>query len=475
MNAKTIPYLLAALLGLSLAMSGCGEDRWAAYATQTATDRWIDDTMRVWYYWAEEMPESKNLNYFQAPATFFKGLLNASDKFSSIDSLYTTGAATRSIGSTDYSYGMEYSVTKVNDTAYYAHVLYTVADSPAGEAGLQRGDWVMSLNGAPLTKKNYTALLGGPAAEITVGSYDAESKQVVATGENPRRLPAARAVDDNPVHCVKAFDVNGIRVGYLAYNHFTPGTAYSATAMGSATNYDDDLRQASTQLAEAGISELVLDLRYNNGGYVSCAQLLATLLAPASALGQPLALLEYNARLQSVEMMLDASRIGQGTNLDLKRLFVLTSGETASASEMVINCLMPYLEVIQIGTTTVGKNMGARSFDNAAQMVTMTPMICKIYNALGKSDYDKGFSPASSLRMDENSYLANFFPLGNPEEALLSAALSYIAGESGGDAKGDAASSTRSSSSTRSTAPQVKLEQIATSLTRRATKGVMIE
>ena len=56
MKAKTIYYMLAALMGLSLAMSGCGEDRWAAYATQTATDRWIDDTMRVWYYWAEEMP-----------------------------------------------------------------------------------------------------------------------------------------------------------------------------------------------------------------------------------------------------------------------------------------------------------------------------------------------------------------------------------------------------------------------------------
>lgn len=462
MKARIIPYIMAMLLGLNLSMSGCGEDRWAAYATQTATDRWIDDTMRVWYYWAKEMPESKNLNYFQAPATFFKSLLYSSDKFSSIDSLNVT-TSNRSIGSTNYSYGMEYSVTKVNDTAYYAHVLYTVVDSPAEEAGLQRGDWVMSFNGVPLTKQNYTALLGGSAAEIVVGRYDVEQKQVVAVDDNPRHLSEARSIDDNPVYCVKVFDVNATRVGYLAYNHFTPGATYSATAQGSATNYDDALRQASTQLAAAGIDELVLDLRYNNGGYVSCAQLLATLLAPASALGQPMATLEYNAHFQPVEILLDASRIGQGTNLDLKRLFVLTTGETASASEMVMNCLKPYMDVVQIGTTTVGKNMGARSFDNVEQMVSITPMICKIYNALGESDYDKGFSPTNTaLIVDENKFLANFFPLGTPDEALLSTALSYIAGE------------TESVVATRSM-QHSKSETIVTSLQRRATKGVMLK
>lgn len=462
MKARIIPYIMAMLLGLNLSMSGCGEDRWAAYATQTATDRWIDDTMRVWYYWAKEMPESKNLNYFQAPATFFKSLLYSSDKFSSIDSLNVT-TSNRSIGSTNYSYGMEYNVTKVNDTAYYAHVLYTVVDSPAEEAGLQRGDWVMSFNGVPLTKQNYTALLGGSAAEIVVGRYDAEQKQVVAVDDNPRHLSEARSIDDNPVYCVKVFDVNATRVGYLAYNHFTPGATYSATAQGSATNYDDALRQASTQLAAAGIDELVLDLRYNNGGYVSCAQLLATLLAPASALGQPMATLEYNAHFQPVEILLDASRIGQGTNLDLKRLFVLTTGETASASEMVMNCLKPYMDVVQIGTTTVGKNMGARSFDNVEQMVSITPMICKIYNALGESDYDKGFSPTNTaLIVDENKFLANFFPLGTPDEALLSTALSYIAGE------------TESVVATRSM-QHSKSETIVTSLQRRATKGVMLK
>ena len=100
-------------------------------------------------------------------------------------------------------------------------------------------------------------------------------------------------------------------------------------------------------------------------------------------------------------------------------------------------------------------------------MITITPMICKIYNALGQSDYDKGFSASTSaLRIDENNYLANFLPLGTPEEALLSTALSYIAGQAGSESVSEA--------STRST-PPLRQEQIASSLSRRATQGVMLE
>lgn len=419
-KTRNILILTICLTSLHLWLSGCGEDRWAGYATQTATDRWIDDSMRVWYYWADQMPATEKLNYFQAPATFFKSLLSSEDRFSTIDSLRP---ATRSIADTEYSYGMEYAVSKVNDTAYYALALYVVKESPADLAGIQRGDWIMELNGQPLTKDNYTALLGGGAAKVTVGSYQADQESITAYEDNPRQLPAACAVDDNPVYCVKAFEVEGKRVGYLAYNHFSMGRY-------DGNEYDESLRQASQMLAQAGISELVLDLRYNNGGYVSCAQLLCTLLAPASALGQPLAQLEFNQRVakQPSILYLDPALTGNGSNLNLKRLYVLTGSGTASASEMVMNCLSPYMEVIQIGSTTVGKNMGARTFDNPEQLVTMSPLVCKIYNALGESDYEKGFSPAAALRIDETKDLAHFLPLGNPEETLLRAALALAAG-----------------------------------------------
>lgn len=432
MKAKTIFLLICAAMGINLWLCGCGEDRWAAYATQTATDRWIDDSMRVWYYWAEEIPHTNKLNYFQAPATFFKSLLSSQDRFSTIDSLKSddattkgfTPSRTRSIASPECSYGIEYNLMQTDNDTYLAHVLYCVPESPADEAGVIRGDWIMALNGEPLTKSNYMNLLDGGEVEITVGTYSAEKEAVVAYNENPRKLTAARAVDDNPVHCVRAYDVNGTQVGYLTYNHFSRGRY-------NGTEYDEALREASAWLASVNVTELVLDLRYNNGGYVSCAQLLCTLLAPQEALGKELATMEYNSRQGNAKLMMEPSLVGNGANLNLKRLFVLTGKETASASELVMNCLSPYMEVIQIGATTVGKNMGARTFENEEQMVTMTPLVCKIYNSLGESDYEKGFAPDSPLRIDENQYLAHFLPFGDPQETLLSTALSLIAGGNG--------------------------------------------
>lgn len=138
------------------------------------------------------------------------------------------------------------------------------------------------------------------------------------------------------------------------------------------------------------VNEFILDLRYNNGGLLSCAELLCTMLAPSSALGQELGYLEFNNRFnpQIVPFTLNSGLIGNGANLNLNTLYVLTSSQTASASEMVINCLAPYMDVVIIGGTTVGKNVGSRNFSSPELMITMNPIVCKIYNSEGKSDYD---------------------------------------------------------------------------------------
>lgn len=455
MKAKYLIPLTVSVLLWPLWLCSCGEDRWAAYAEQTAADRWIEDTLRVWYYWADELPDSKKLNYFQAPATFFKNLLSRSDRFSTIDSLYPT---TRSIARTDYSYGFEFRLSQVNDTAYYAHVLYTVPGSPADLIGLQRGDWVMAMDGKPITAKNYTTLLGSQAMQVTIGTYDPATEQIIPYDNALRDLPAAGAVDDNPVYCQRVFQVGGKQIGYLAYNHFTPGTQ-------GGHEYDEALRAASRYFAAQQVSELILDLRYNNGGYVSCAQLLCTLLAPATALGQPLGTLEYNASFAEPLHLLrmDETLIGSGNNLNLQKLYVLTGSETASASEMVMNCLAPYLPLVQLGSTTVGKNVGSRTFEDATLMLTMSPIVCKIYNALGESDYENGFAPATAHRIEEDNDPAHFLPLGDEEETLLSAALRLIADETAG-----------SDEPTASTG-RLRLRTLDCSLKRHATSGSLID
>lgn len=424
MKARNLLIVLTGLLVMPLYFGGCAVDRWEAYAGRTQTDRWIDDTMRVWYYWKQDIPHTNDLNYFSPPFEFFASVLSEQDgkdgqPFSTIDSL--DAPATRGVPSTDYGYGFQYTTNHVedNDTALYARLLYVSPDSPAGEAGLERGDWILEMDGEPITENNYSRLNGGEGITLTVGYYDAAQDTILAYAE-PQTLAPARTFYDNPVHYRNVYVSGSKRVGYLVYNHFTGGLTESST------EYDDDLREAFSYFATEQVNEFVLDLRYNNGGQLSCASLLCAMLAPSSALGQTLAYLEFNESIGEQEMVFDESLIQGGANLNLSRLYVLTSTETASASEMLINCLKPYMEVVLVGGTTVGKNVASRAFVNEELMLEMRPIVCKLYNADRESEYAEGFT--ADVSVDENGDMARFLPFGNPDELMLYTALNLING-----------------------------------------------
>ena len=413
---------------MPLYFGGCAVDRWEAYAGRTQTDRWIYDTMRVWYYWKQDIPHTNDLNYFSPPFEFFASVLSEQDgkdgqPFSTIDSL--DASTTRGVPSTDYGYGFQYTTNHVedNDTALYARLLYVSPDSPAGEAGLERGDWILEMDGEPITENNYSRLNGGEGITLTVGYYDAAQDTILAYAE-PQTLAPARTFYDNPVHYRNVYVSGSKRVGYLVYNHFTGGLTESST------EYDDDLREAFSYFATEQVNEFVLDLRYNNGGQLSCASLLCAMLAPSSALGQTLAYLEFNESIGEQEMVFDESLIQGGANLNLSRLYVLTSTETASASEMLINCLKPYMEVVLVGGTTVGKNVASRAFVNEELMLEMRPIVCKLYNADRESEYAEGFT--ADVSVDENGDMARFLPFGNPDELMLYTALNLINGTQSG-------------------------------------------
>ena len=428
MKARNLLIVLTGLLVMPLYFGGCAVDRWEAYAGRTQTDRWIDDTMRVWYYWKQDIPHTNDLNYFSPPFEFFASVLSEQDgkdgqPFSTIDSL--DASTTRGVPSTDYGYGFQYTTNHVedNDTALYARLLYVSPDSPAGEAGLERGDWILEMDGEPITENNYSRLNGGEGITLTVGYYDAAQDTILAYAE-PQTLAPARTFYDNPVHYRNVYVSGSKRVGYLVYNHFTGGLTESST------EYDDDLREAFNYFATEQVNEFVLDLRYNNGGQLSCASLLCAMLAPSSALGQTLAYLEFNESIGEQEMVFDESLIQGGANLNLSRLYVLTSTETASASEMLINCLKPYMEVVLVGGTTVGKNVASRAFVNEELMLEMRPIVCKLYNADRESEYAEGFT--ADVSVDENGDMARFLPFGNPDELMLYTALNLINGTQSG-------------------------------------------
>lgn len=184
-----------------------------------------------------------------------------------------------------------------------------------------------------------------------------------------------------------------------------------------------------SQLASTHPDDIILDLRYNPGGYVSTAQLVATLLAPSTALGQPMLYMTPNDKIATVESYnFDASLLPGGSNLTYRNLYILTSGNTASASEIVINCLRPYLtgNLYQVGTATSGKNVAqARYTDEQAPLLELWLTTYYLSNAEGYQDYDaEGLQPDFTL---SESYGGTLGELGSADDLLMQPILAHMA------------------------------------------------
>lgn len=370
--------------------------------------------MREEYLWFEDIPHSNEVNYFLEPEAFLKSIRSSLDKdYSGVDTLYETPPP---------SYGFDYALYRVsnNDTAYNALVTYVIPNSPASEIGLKRGEWIMQINDDYITKKTEGLLTEGENQKLLLGKYTQDQTEEgkdtsYIQSYRDAVLPAIRSVEDPAIPIYKIHSDGTRKIAYLAYNSFSKEA-------------DNELLQISQHFKNEQITDLVLDLRYNAGGEMECVQLLAGILAPADKLNSPLASLEYSQKrtYKNRELTLDAQLLHGGANLNLSKLYVLTSSTTAAASEMLINCLKPYMEVVTIGATTQGETVATESFANNRFLWVLRPVVCKVFNSEGKADYDKGFTPDHAV--SELSDLAKVLPLGDPDEALFSTAIGIIDG-----------------------------------------------
>ncbi|WP_291528238.1 S41 family peptidase [Bacteroides sp. UBA939] len=407
---------LSLLLGvLTLTgLSSCGVDRWPEYYPLTGRDLWIDSVMRQEYLWFESIPSSKKLNYFLEPKTFLKGILSPLDKnYSTVDTLYITPPP---------SYGFDYTLERMqdNDTAYIALVSYVIPNSPAAESGLQRGEWIMMINGDYLTRKNETLLTKGESRELLIGKYttienEEGEKAGVIQSNRTVTLPASRPVEDDVIPAYNVYKNGNLSVGYLVYNNFN-------------TESNSQLLQLSQFYKEHNVTDFILDLRYNAGGEMECVQLLADILVPADKLGSPFASLKYNQKQEAKnrELTLNPQLLQGGSNLNLPKVYILTGTATAAASEMLINCLKPYMTVVLIGSTTKGETVATESFPNNKFLWILRTVVCEVFNSEYEADYAKGFAP--DYAVNELSDRAKVLPLGDPNEALLNTALGIING-----------------------------------------------
>ena len=405
----------------------CGVDRWPEYAKETARDQWIDSVMRENYLWYYTIPKSSSLNYFTAPSTFLQSILYKAEdnQYSYVDTLYYQPLP---------SYGFNYQLQKgtENDTAYYALVNYVLPNSPASAAGLERSNWIITVNNEVITSKNATKLLGtDDAMLLEIGKYETvpateedgvASWTVVKTGTAD--VSAARSVVNNPIHYYTTITTaTGVKLGYLVYSKFESGTLTNSDV------YTKQLLEVSNYFANEGVTHFALDLRYNSGGSFDCSQLMATLLAPTEALGTTYATLTYNNKLSEKDgsILYDRQLISGGSNLNIRQGFVMTSSQTsASIAGVFLNCISPLKRWALVGTSLTCCGMTTEQFINPTFNWAVNPIVCYVANSEDETGQGGSFTP--NVAVSETSNLATFLPFGDPNETLLKAVIDMIDG-----------------------------------------------
>lgn len=430
---KRITFLFVLLF----ALSACSEEAVEEIPTPEPSSKedkvnvWIEKIMRGNYLWYKEIPEKSSLDFNKDPQTFFKGLLSLKDGkdspnghhyFSYLEQVSTT----KSIVNSKDSYGFDFAIAKLRDEGgvsfNIAVVLYVQKNSPASEAGLKRGDWILGINGPVGSISDYDNLRHGDAATFLLGERKGENG--IAVGEE-LKIGRSRAIEDTPFLKDSVYEIAGKKIGYLAYNRFM----YGPEEFNLDNNaYNEQMQHLFKRFKEQNVTEFVLDLRYNGGGYVQCAELLASLLAPKDVLDKTFCIFEYNDKNSQYNYhskFLKTPEVLAG-NLNLQRLYVLTGQSTASSSELIINNLGAYIPVRTIGTKTVGKTVGMSVYDESKKYGwVLSPVTFRSYNALHKADYEDGFKPDIKV----NEYAYEFAEFGDFRDPLLGKAIEEITGQ----------------------------------------------
>ena len=430
------------LLVLALCLPSCSKEPQAEQlekATQEAeaTDQQYRTKDFVWqglnkyYLWQEQVADlsdtrfeksvsytnatSKNyvdyLKNFSSPEVLFKQLLSPEDRFSFI--VKDIDELENSFQGISLSTGMDYALARIETGGVVGYVRYVLPSSDAEKQGVKRGDFFDSVDGEKLTLNNYQKLLFNQNPSLTFGFFKVVDKQIVPTeSKTLSQLP----LQENPILLHKTLNRNGKKIGYLVYNSFV-------------SKYDKELNEAFAQFKADGVSDLVLDLRYNSGGSVQTAIYLASMIKGTDthkvfvkqASNKKMA--NYWNREYNFENNISGTPIQA---LNLPKVYILTSKRTASASELIINGLKPYLTVVQIGDKTVGKNLASITLKDKTQgsKWAMQPIVLRSENAAGFGHYETGLLPDFEIKED----VRNLGVLGDENEPLLAKALELITG-----------------------------------------------
>ncbi len=383
---------------------------------------WVYDKMDTYYLWREEMPKYPNKT--ETPEIFFKGLLYHNtnvkyDKWSLIVPDYEEWI--KELRGRSASTGANLGFFQLDKNSVVAIVYYVDKESPADRQGLKRGDAIVAVNGVTPTTANYLDLFFSEGTHEYTLAEIKEGNVIEETGVKVTVTPTEFQKD--PILEHKVIERNGKKVGYLVYTSFLH-------------EFNDALSNVFSEFKNEGIDELILDLRYNSGGAGLAAIRLASLIAPSSSAEKVFFKKTWNDKANAdIDKLIQQDEEQYASlrkevfeklpeNLNLNKVYVITTNWSASASELVISGLQSYMDVIKIGEPTHGKFTGSITIndDEKNHSWAIQPIVFKYESDKGMTEFWNGIQP--DFKADDDL----IHELGDENENMLNVALSHAAG-----------------------------------------------
>ncbi|AOR29419.1 peptidase, S41A family [Formosa sp. Hel1_33_131] len=430
-----------ALLSLVFSLTfSCFEDNDDTASGNSDIKNFVWKAMNFAYLYKDDSPNLANdrfgsdsdyqsfLNGYESPEGLFESLIynrETVDRFSWITNDYIAleqqfSGVTKTNGA---EFNFYYAPGSSSDA--FGIVRLVQPNSNASATTLTRGHVFNKIDGVTLTEDNLRTLLSSETYTIHLATYNTNGTDVPeddSLTDGTETITLTKTVySENPIFKSEVITVNNENIGYLMYNGFV-------------ADYDAQLNTAFGEFQAQNIQKLILDLRYNPGGSVNSATALGSMITGLS--NGIFAKLQYNSDLQSNNTNYDfTSTLSEGdaiNSVGLDKVYVITTGSSASASEMIVNSLRSYIDVVQIGTKTVGKSQASitlydspdfqRQGANSGHLYALQPLVAITVNKDDQAVPSTGLTPTIEVK----ETVSNYGVLGDVNEPLLAAALAAI-------------------------------------------------
>ena len=377
---------------LLLFVSGCKKDSTQNSQTIDPLVQFTADTFNEWYLWYESIP-TVDLTTIKTPDEYIGKVKYIKDKWSFTMSYTDMVALLQNGETTGWGAGLGF------DNQDILRILFVYDNSPMGKAGVKRGWQIKAMNGktiASMSDAEVNTALDNPGNTFDFIKNDGSELTIQLTKGN---------ITINSVQYSTIYQRGAKKIGYLVFSDF----------LGSSVK---ELNVAFDTFSREGVTDMILDLRYNGGGTLDCADSLVAMLAGKPYKGNVYNTLTYNNKHVRWGYQ---SLIGLKSNsIQPDKIVMITTSSTASASELVISGLKPYMNMKLIGSTTHGKPVGMDIQSDTKLNISVAPISFRNVNSQGYSDYFDGIPVDFAVRDNVAQ------DWGDLSDACLTAALNYI-------------------------------------------------